>query len=88
MEWVGAEEMNWRKEHKYLTVFADMMPKREIFAILGKVALVLEAFSAEILRHKNYLKAIEHVAIDMWPTARSGIGWSGYDGCGSRTRRT
>jgi transposase len=38
--WVGADEMNRRKEHNYLTVLADLLAKRVIFATPGKDASV------------------------------------------------
>ena len=38
--WVGADEMNRRKGHNYLTVFADLLAKGVLFATLGKDASV------------------------------------------------
>jgi transposase len=38
--WVGADEMNRRKGHNYLTVFADLVDKRVVFAAPGKDASV------------------------------------------------
>ena len=63
--WVGADEMNRRKGHNYLTVFADLVAKRVLFAPRGKDAFVWAAFAAELLRHDGHPKAIQHVAIDM-----------------------
>ena len=63
--WVGADEMNRRKGHNYLTVFADLLAKRVLFATPGKDASVWEAFAAELLRHNGHPKAIQYVAIDM-----------------------
>jgi transposase len=63
--WVGADEMNRRKGHNYLTVFADLVAKRVLFVTLGKDARVWAAFAAELLRHNGHPKAIQHVAIDM-----------------------
>jgi hypothetical protein len=34
--WAGADEMNRRKGHNYLTVFADLMTKRVLFVTPGK----------------------------------------------------
>ena len=34
--WVGADEMNRRKEHNYLTVFVDLITKRVLFATPSK----------------------------------------------------
>ena len=57
--------MNRRKGHNYLTVFADLLAKRVLFATPGKDASVWEAFAAELLRHNGHPKAIQYVAIDM-----------------------
>jgi hypothetical protein len=58
MVWVGADETNRRKGHNYLTVFADLVAKRGLFATSGKDASVWEAFAAELLRHNGHPKAI------------------------------
>jgi len=63
--WVGADEMNRRKGHNYLTVFADLVAKRVLFATPGKDASVWEAFAGELLRHNGHPKAIRYAAIDM-----------------------
>ena len=71
--WVGADEMNRRKGHNYLTVFADLVAKRVLFATPGKDASVWEAFAAELLRHNGHPKAIQHVAIDMSAAYAKGV---------------
>jgi transposase len=71
--WVGADEMNRRKGHNYLTVFADLLAKRVLFATPGKDASVWEAFAAELLRHNVHPKAIQYVAIDMSPAYIKGV---------------
>jgi len=71
--WVGADEMNRRKGHNYLTVFADLLTKRVLFATPGKDASVWEAFAAELLRHNGHPKAIQYVAIDMSPAYIKGV---------------
>jgi transposase len=63
--WVGADEMNRRKEQNYLTVFADLVAKRVLLATPGKDASVWEAFAGELLRHNGHPKAIRYAAIDM-----------------------
>jgi transposase len=70
--WVGAE-MNRFKAHNYLTVFADLVAKRVLFATPGKDASVWEAFAAELLRHNGHPKAIQHVAIDMSAAYAKGV---------------
>jgi len=71
--WVGADEMNRRKGHNYLTVFADLLAKRVLFATAGKDASVWEAFAAELLRHNGHPKAIRRVAIDMSAAYTKGV---------------
>ena len=71
--WVGADEMNRRKGHNYLTVFADLFAKRVLFATPGKDASVWEAFAAELLRHNGHPKAIRRVAIDMSAAYTKGV---------------
>ena len=57
--WVRADEMNRRKGHNYLTVFADLLAKRVLFATPGKGASVWGAFAGELLRHNGHPKAID-----------------------------
>ena len=71
--WVGADEMNRRKGHNYLTVFADLLAKRVLFATPGKDASVWEAFAAELLRYNGHPKAIRRVAIDMSAAYTKGV---------------
>jgi transposase len=71
--WVGADEMNRRKGHNYLTVFADLVAKRVLFAMPGKDASVWAAFAADLLRHNEHPKAIQHVAINMSAAYAKGV---------------
>jgi transposase len=71
--WVGADEMNRRKGHNYLTVFADLLAKRVLFATPGKDASVWEAFAEELLRHNGHPKAIRRVAMDMSAAYTKGV---------------
>jgi transposase len=63
--WVGADEMNRRKGHNYLTVFADLVQKRVLYATPGKGSETWEAFAAEMPRHNGHPKSVTQVAIDM-----------------------
>ena len=45
MVWVGADEMNRKKGHNYLTVFVDLAAKRVLLAVEGKDAGVWERFA-------------------------------------------
>ena len=52
--WMGADAVNRRKRHNYLTVFVDLVAKRGLFTKPGKNALVWAAFAAELLRHNGH----------------------------------
>lgn len=71
--WVGADEMNRKKGHNYLTVFADLQAKRVLLAVEGKDAGAWERFAEELGRHNGHPKAITQVAIDMSPAYRKGV---------------
>jgi len=71
--WVGADEMNRRKGHNYLTVFADLMARRVIFATPGKDSSTWQAFVDELVKHNGHPKAITQVAIDMSPAYIKGV---------------
>jgi transposase len=62
---VGADEMNRRKGHNYLTVFCDLVKKRVLFACEGKDAGVWEAFADALIEHNGDPRAIEQAAMDM-----------------------
>jgi transposase len=71
--WVGADEMNRRKGHNYVTVFADLARKRVLFGEEGKDAGVWEAFAQEMVAHNGHPKAVTQVAIDMSPAYQKGV---------------
>jgi transposase len=71
--WVGADEMNRRKGHNYLTVFVDLQAKRVLLAVEGKDASVWERFAAELGNHNGHPRAITMVAIDMSPAYQKGV---------------
>lgn len=71
--WVGADEMNIRKGHNYLTVFADLRGKRVIFATEGKDAGAWESFVAEMQAHNAHPKQVTQAAIDMSPAYIKGV---------------
>lgn len=70
---IGADEMNRRKGHNYVTVFADLEGKRVLFGVEGKDAAVWEVFAEELLAHNGHPKAITQVAIDMSPAYQKGV---------------
>ena len=71
--WVGADEMNRKKGHHYLTVFADLEARRVLWAVEGKDASVWERFAQELRAHNGHPKAITQVAIDMSPAYTRGV---------------
>jgi len=71
--WVGADEMNRKKGHNYLTVFVDLEARRVLLAVEGKDASVWERFAAELLKHNGHPKAVTQIAIDMSPAYIKGV---------------
>ncbi len=71
--WVGADEMNRRKGHNYLTVFVDLAAKRVLLATEGKDASVWERFAEQLLAPNGHPKAITQIAIDMSPAYIKGV---------------
>jgi transposase len=71
--WIGADEMNRKKGHNYVTVFADLVNKRVLFGTEGKDAATWKAFTDELLVHNGHPKAITQVAIDMSPAYMRGV---------------
>lgn len=62
---VGVDELNCRKGHAYLTVFADLIQRRVIYATEGKDHSTFQRFAEELLKHNGHPKAITAVALDM-----------------------
>ena len=62
---LGVDEMNCRKGHDYLTVFADLVARRVVFATAGKDHTTFTRFAGELLKHNGHPKAITAVAIDL-----------------------
>jgi len=71
--WVGADEMNRKKGHNYLTVFVDLQAKRVLLAVEGKDAGTWDRFATELGNHNGHPKAITMVAIDMSPAYAKGV---------------
>jgi transposase len=71
--WVGADEMNRKKGHNYLTVFVDLQAKRVLLAVEGKDAGAWERFAEQLVKHNGHPKAITMVAIDMSPAYQKGV---------------
>jgi transposase len=62
---LGVDEMNCRKGHHYLTVFADLVARRVVFATEGKDHATFTRFAEEILKHNGHPQAITAVAMDL-----------------------
>lgn len=62
---LGVDEMNCRKGHNYLSVFADLVARRVVFATDGKDHTAFTRFAEEILKHNGHPKSITAVALDM-----------------------
>jgi len=71
--WVGADEMNRKKGHNYLTVFVDLQAKRVLLAVGGKDAGTWERFAEQLGKNHGHPKAIRQVAIDMSPAYLRGV---------------
>lgn len=71
--WVGADEMNRKKGHNYLTVFVDLEAKRVLLAVEGKDAGTWERFAEQLGQHNGHPKAIQQIAIDMSPAYIKGV---------------
>jgi transposase len=71
--WVGADEMNRKKGHNYLTVFVDLAAKRVLLAVEGKDAGTWERFAEQLLKHNGHPRAITQIAIDMSPAYVKGV---------------
>jgi transposase len=69
---LGVDEMKVRKGHN-ITVFADMVAKRVIFANEGKDAQTWTRFVEELARHNGHPHAITQVSMDMSPAYKSGV---------------
>jgi len=62
--WIGADEMSARKGYDYMTVFADMMKKRVIFATEGKDNETFLLFADALYAYNGHPKAITQAAIE------------------------
>jgi transposase len=70
---LGVDEMNTRKGHHYLSVFADLIQRRVVFATPGKDHTVFRRFVEALLQHNGHPKAITAAAIDMSVAYQKGV---------------
>lgn len=70
---VGVDEMSVRKGHEYISVFADLVKKRVIFATEGKDHSVWEKFIEALEKHNGHRHAVTQVSMDMSPAYAKGV---------------
>jgi transposase len=70
---VGVDEMSVRKGHEYVTVFADLVKKRVLFATEGKDKATWVKFLAALEQHNGHGHALTQVSMDMSPAYQAGV---------------
>src|SRR5206468_1146746 len=70
---VGVDEMSVRKGHEYISVFADLVRKRVLFATEGKDKETWVKFVEALEKHNGHRHAITQVSMDMSPAYQSGV---------------
>ena len=62
---VGVDELNIRKGHDYISVFADLEKRSVLFATEGKDHETLERFIAALEAHNGHRHAVKWASMDM-----------------------
>jgi transposase len=70
---VGVDEMNVRKGQAYITVFADLVRKRVLFAVEGNDKETWPAFLAALEKHHGHRHSLTQVSMDMSPAYKAGV---------------
>jgi len=70
---VGVDEMSIRKGHEYLTVFADLVAKRVLFATEGKNQETWVKFVEALEKHNGNRHALTQISMDMSPAYQAGV---------------
>lgn len=70
---VGVDELNIRKGHEYLSVFADLVAKRVLFATEGKDKEVWVKFVEALEAHNGHRHSITQASMDMSRAYQSGV---------------
>ncbi len=65
--------MNRRKGNNYLSVFADLVAKRFLFAKSCNESSVREMSAKELLRHSGHPKAVRYKAIKLIALSNKGL---------------
>jgi transposase len=70
---VGVDEMSVRKGHEYISVFADLVARRVMFATEGKDKETWTKFVEALGKHNGHRHAITQGSMDMSPAYQSGV---------------
>ncbi len=70
---VGVDEMSVRKGHEYISVFADLVAKRVLFATEGKDKETWMKFVEALEKHHGHRHAITQASMDMSRAYQSGV---------------
>jgi transposase len=70
---VGVDEMSVRKGHEYISVFADLVRKRVLFATEGKDQETWLKFVEALEKHNGHRHAITQASMDMSPAYQRGV---------------
>jgi len=70
---VGVDEMSIRKGHEYISVFADLLAKRVLFATEGKDRATWVRFIEALEAHNGHRHAITQASMDMSQAYQAGV---------------
>ncbi|MBI5774937.1 MAG: ISL3 family transposase [Verrucomicrobia bacterium] len=70
---VGVDEMSVRKGHKYISVFADLLRKRVLFAAEDRDSSVFPQFIEALEAHNGHRHALTEVSMDLSPAYLKGV---------------
>jgi transposase len=70
---VGVDEMSIRKGHQYISVFADLVKKRVLFATEGKDKETWMRFVEALEEHNGHRHAITQASMDMSKAYQAGV---------------
>jgi transposase len=70
---IGVDETGFRKGHEYITIFADLLAKRVLFATEGRDVTTWDRFVEALGKHNGHSHAITQVSMDMWRPYKRGV---------------
>ncbi len=70
---VGVDEMSVRKGHEYISVFADLVRKRVLFATEGKDSQTWIKFAEALEKHNGHRHSITQASMDMSAAYQKGV---------------